>query len=55
MTGRLDAVLPLDEEVLLDQADPLTRAGGVALKPAAIEARQEAQVRTLLKAGTFAL
>jgi hypothetical protein len=47
-------VLPLDDEVLLDKADPLTGAGRVALKPTAIEARQDAQVRTLLKAGKFA-
>ena len=54
MTGQLDEVLPLDDAGLLDKADPLTEAGRVALRPDAIEARQDAQVRTLLKAGAFA-
>ena len=40
--------------MLFDEADPLTEAGRVALKPEAIEARQDGQARTLLKAGTFA-
>ena len=47
-------LLPLDDATMLDKADPLTATGGVALRPDAIEARQDAQVRTLLEAGEFA-
>ena len=54
MSGELHEVLPLDDARLLDEADPLTETGQVDLNPAAIEARQDAQVRTLLEAESFA-
>jgi len=54
VSGVLHEVLPLDDAGLLDEADPVTEAGRVDLNPAAIEARQDAQVRTLLEAGPFA-
>jgi len=54
MTGELDEVLPLDDAVLIDRADPRAGTDQVAMRPEAIEARQDAQVQTLLKAKPFA-
>jgi hypothetical protein len=53
ITGELAEVLPLDDAESLDRANPL-REGIVLLDSDAIEARQDAQVRELMKAGEFA-
>jgi hypothetical protein len=55
MTGELEDVLPLHDATLLDKANPLAGGKGVTLDSDAIEARQDAQVQKLIKAGGFAL
>jgi len=54
MDGKIEAVLPLEDADTYEAADPVAADGTVVLDPDKIEARQDAQVRKLLKAGKFA-
>jgi peptide subunit release factor 1 (eRF1) len=55
VSGELQAVLPLDNEALLDAAKPRLKNGEVVPDSAAKAARQDAMVRRLLKAAPLAL
>jgi hypothetical protein len=44
-------VLPLDDDELLDQADPVTPEGEIRLNPERVEARRDAQVKSALASG----
>ena len=54
MVGKIEAVLPLEAAKAYEAADPVAEDGTVVLDYDKIEARQDGQVRTLLKAGAFA-
>ena len=54
MDGKIEAALPLEEAKAYEAADPVAKDGTVVLDHDKIEARQDAQVRKLLKAGKFA-
>ncbi len=55
VSGELDDVLPLEETVAYQNAQPLAATGEVKLDPATIEARHDAQVKAVLDNGTFGL
>jgi hypothetical protein len=52
ITGELGEVLPLEDAEALEKAKPLSPSGGVKLDPGKIEARNDAQVKTVMRAGT---
>jgi hypothetical protein len=54
-TGELSEVLPLDDAGLLDDANPVTPDGRVALDKGRLRARQDAQVRLASKGGGVSL
>ncbi|MFH1921234.1 MAG: hypothetical protein ABIP48_15310, partial [Planctomycetota bacterium] len=55
MAGELEEVVPVDDEGLLAQANPVAEDGKVNLDREVIEARQDAQVRTMIEGGRFVL
>lgn len=55
MSQDLEAVLPVEEEKTYRAAQPVQKDGRVMLKQELIEAREDAQVKTILAGGPFAL
>lgn len=55
ISGELEDVLPLEEAEALEKAKPISPSGGVKIDPVKIEARHDAQVRTVMKEGPVAV
>jgi hypothetical protein len=55
IAGAIDEVLPLDDAEALDRAKPITPDGTVQIDEARTKAREDAQVRTVLDNGPYAL
>ena len=55
MTGKIKAVVPLEEVASYEAADPVGEDGAVILDRDRIEARQTAQAKRLLADGEFTL
>ena len=53
--GEIEDVLPLEDEVPLDAANPVTSDGKVRFDAMKVQARQDAIVKNLLKSGSFGL
>ena len=55
ISGELEDVLPLEGDGAMQQANPISPNGGVSLDADLIEARHDAQVKTVLKEGQVAV
>jgi len=55
IAGELEDVLPLEDAAALEQAKPITPNGKMKHDPQKIEARHDAQVRAVMKAGPVAV
>ena len=53
--GKLETVLPLDDPVALEAANPFSPEGRVRLDPRKIRAREDATVKSLLEGGAVAV
>jgi hypothetical protein len=55
ISGELEDVLPLEDAEALVKAKPVKPSGGVKTELVKIEARHDAQVKTLMKEGAVAV
>ena len=55
IAGEIEAVLPLEDAMALDNAKPISPDGKIGVDPGKREARHDAQVTTVLDQGRFGL
>ena len=55
ISGEIEEVLPMEDDELLDAANPITSEGQVQFDEKKVQARRDAIVQNVLKAGPFGL